>query len=569
MDSLQHVFAQNIVWIVGAVLLFLAVLGSIRYAASRYKKVPPSKVGVVYGRKNTVTIQTPEGPKTEVLGFRLLTGGGKIIWPIFEEYNEMELGVRGIEFDVEDIPTADGVRVTVSGIAALRIGHDQDSLISAARNFGDKNDSEIDSLLKKLMSGQLRAILGKMKVESLIQERDELNKQVLTVAEADMSKLGIKIDLLAIQNITDKLGYIDSLGKKRTEEVKRDAEIGVANAKREALEQTSEANKAGQTAKLNAEALIAEADRNLQIKKAGYEAEVARAQKTAEQAGPLAEAQALKAVKLAQVDVETTETEARIALAQQQAARVQQELVYQKIKPAEAEKEAMRITAEGAKLKLVIEADANADAAVKNAQAITTRANAEAGAARAKGEGDAAANQAKLLAEAAGSQAKLLAEAAGTEAKLLAQAKGTEAGLLAEATGKEKLAEALAKLDDTGKLLQVLDAAPNVVKAVGEALAKALGDEGLAKVFAAIALPVGSIDSINVVDFGGNSQNGGGPMSKFTSIGPDVFFNFLGRMKALGFGDILDKLGLNSDVLNSVFSRTEATVPATASTAKK
>jgi flotillin len=552
----QSFFAANVGWIVGAVLLFLAALGSVRYAASRYKKVPPSKVGVVYGRKNTITVQTTEGAKQEVIGFRLLTGGGKVIWPIVEEYNEMELGVRGIEFDVEDIPTADGVRVTVSGIAALRIGHDQDSLIAAARNFGDKTDSQIDALLQRLMSGQLRAILGKMKVEQLIQERDQLNKQVLEVAEADMAKLGIKIDLLAIQNITDKLGYIDSLGKKRTAEVKRDADIGVANAQREALEQTSEANKAGQTAKLDSEALIAEAQRNLDTKKAGYNAEVAKARATAEQAGPLAEAEALKGVKLAQVAVETAETQARIGLAEQNAARVEKELVSTTIKPAEAAKTALLIAAEGAKSKLVIEANANAEAAEKQASATRVKAEAERDATTAKGVGEAAATQARLLADAAGTEANLKATAAGTEANLMAQAKVKEAGLLAEAKGKLQLAEALAKLDETGRLLQILDAAPVVLQAAGAALAQALGTDGLAQVFKAIAEPMGNIDSIQVVDFGGNGQNGG-PLGKFTAIGPDVVFGLLAKAKALGFGPLLEKIGLTSAVLDGVFAHTE------------
>ena len=453
MDSFLQTVSTHLGVVIGTLLLVLAVMGSIRWAAGRYRKVPPSKVLVVYGRKHKMRVVQEDGSVTEeTFGFHVVTGGGKLIVPVLEACAELDLRARGIEFTVENIPTKDGVRVNASGIATVHISREQLHLISAAQNFEDKKDEDIDELLTKIMSGQLRAILGKMSIESLIGERYKLNQIVLEVAETELLKLGVKIDILTIQSITDNQGYIEALGKKRTAEVKRDAAVGEAQAERERMEKTSEAIRAGKEAELSNLARVAEAERDLNTKKAQYQAEVKAAEAKSAQAGPLAEAEALKAVKLAQVAVETSQTEARIALAQQEAAYREKQLVTEKIRPAEAEREASIIAAQATKQTAIIQAEAGKQTAIiqaeaafaaaeKNADAVRIKAEAEAGAIAKRGQGEADATKSKLLAEADGQKAKLLAEADGEKARLLAEAAGQEATLLAEARGKRELAE--------------------------------------------------------------------------------------------------------------------------------
>lgn len=563
MESLSQTINTHLGAVIGTLLLVLAVMGSIRWAAGRYRKVPPSKVLIVYGRKHRMKVVQPDGTESEeTFGFHVVTGGGKLIVPVLEACAELDLRARGIEFTVENIPTKDGVRVNASGIATVHISREQIHLVSAAQNFEDKKDADIDELLTKIMAGQLRAILGKMSIESLIGERDKLNQNVLEVAETELLKLGVKIDILTIQSITDNQGYIEALGKKRTSEVKRDAAVGEAQAERERMEKTSEAIRAGKEAELSNLARVAEAERDLNTKKAQYEAEVHAAQAKSAQAGPLAEAEALKAVKLAQVAVETSQTEARIALAQQEAAYREKQLVTEKIRPAEAEREASIIAAQAAKQTAIIQAEAGKQTAIiqaeaafaaaeKNADAVRIKAEAEGTAVAKKGQGEADATKSKLLAEADGQRAKLLAEAEGEKARLLAGAAGQEAALLAEARGKRELAEALAKLDSTGRLLQILDAAPRVAEAFGEALAKALGPQGLANVFGQIAAPLGNVDSIRILDMG-SSGNGSNPLSRLTSIGPKVVFDFVAQAQALGFGPLLEKVGITPALLKEL-----------------
>lgn len=546
----------------GTIFLVIAVLAMLKWAATRYKKATPSQALIFYGRKYKVKIPTGDGQfRVEEFGFKPLVGGGKIVWPFVEAVREMSLSARTIEFEVAEIPTVDGVRVTVEAAAVLHISSEMEQLIVSAQKFEDKDDKAIDNTLKTVLSGQLRAILGKMTIEQLIKEREELVKKTFEVAEQEMQKLGVKIDILNILNIKDNQQYIDSLGVARTAQVKRDAAVGKAEAEREEAERVAAADQAGKKARFEADANIAEAERDLNKRRADYDAEVASAKAKASQAGPLAEAEAMKAVKLAQVAVQTVETEARIELANKEAQRREADLAATVLTQAEADRKAAVIHADAERLKQVTQADAdrqqqiikaeaNFAAAAKQADAVRIAAEAEAAATAKKGQGQADAVRAQLLAEADGNKAKLTAEADGNKAKGLAVAASTEAQLLAEAKGKAQLAEALAKLNQTGQMLQILDAAPKVVEALGDALTKVLGKDGAAQIFQAIGAPLGSIDKVSIVDLnGGNS--GSSPMTKLPNTVIDLFFNFLTRAKAMGFdfSGLLEKIGLNVPAL--------------------
>ena len=574
--------SSNAGWVIGTILLFLALLGSLRYAASRYKKVPPSRVGIIYGRKQTYDLPGLNGEiKKEKLGFRLLTGGGALVYPFIEAYAELDLGARLIPLEVKQIPTQGGVMIDARGTATVVIGTDTSSLITAARNFEGKKEEQINQIARENLEGQLRSILGTLTVEELIGDRKKLNEGVLEGAESELLKLGLRISILTIQDITDEVGYIKSLGKKRTAEVQRDATIGEAEAQSKAKIASSNATKEAETVSAQNDVLIAEAKKKRDVQIAQFQAETEREQATAAQAGAIAAAEADKTVRQRKVEAEAAETTARIQLADQETARVEKELQFKVIKPAEAQKQASVIKAEGdkqtgildaegKKQRQIIEAEAAFEAASKQADATRTTATAEGDATAVRGEGEARSTRARLTAEADGEKAKRLADAAGTEAQLkavasgkeaelLAEAKGAEAKLLAEAKGKKELAIALAALDSTGKLLQVLDAAPKVAEAMGNALAKALGPDGLANVFGQMAAPLGSIDSIRMYDFGGNGSagNGGGALAKYASLTPDLLFQFLAKARALGFGDMLEKFGLTSEILDGLMAPTK------------
>lgn len=558
--------ANNSGWIIGTLLFFFALLGSAAFANSRYKKVPPSKLGILYGRKRKYKVTDPDGKSQDVeVGFRLLTNGGSIVIPILESYVEMNLGARLIPLNVADIPTQNKVSVAAQGTATVSIGNNENSMITAARRFQGHSEEDINNIIKENLEGQLRSILGTLTIEELISEREKLNEAVLKGAEQELLKLGMEIQILTIQGITDRHGYIEALGQGKIAEVKRDAKVREAEATRDSQIASSNALKEAELIAAQNNVLVAAAQKERDVQVAQFKATTDKERALADQAGALAAAGMDKQVRQAKVEAEAAETMSRIALAEQEILRVEKELQFTQIKPAEAARQAAIINANASKQSgiiraeqdkevKVINANAEFDAAAKQADAVRIQAEAAGIATQKRGEGEAAAKKAVLIAEAEGRERDLIATAEGDKATRLAFAEGERARLIAEADGKEKLAEALKKLDDTGKLLQILDQLPEISTALGNAMAKALGPEGAASIFGQMALPMGNIDSIHIVDVGGNGNASGNGISKFASTLPNLLFQFLTQSKALGFDlePILNKLGLNSDLLKTL-----------------
>jgi flotillin len=235
---------------------------------------------------------------------------------------------------------------------------------------------------------------------------------------------------------------------------------------------------------------------------------------------------------VAEAERDAAEREAQIKVQEKEAIRRQKELEATLVAQARADRDKATIDADAAKQRKVIEAQAEAEA-------LKTTAEARKNAATLEGEGEAAATRAKLIASAEGKAAE------------------KKEALLAEAQGTEKLAEALAKMTQDARFIIIMDKLPGLLDKGGEAIARALGPQGLAAVFESIAKPLGSVDSIHVIDLGGQHADGNGnsnALSKMTNIGPEIVFGFLAKAQALGFGPALEKLGLTSDLLKSLSS---------------
>jgi flotillin len=490
------------------VVVVVAFIALMRIVSNNYIKVPPNEVAIFYGRKYV----TKDGQQ---VGFRVVTGGAKLKIPILESVQYLPLNVFSIDLQVQGVPNKDGVLVNVRGVANVKILSDEVSLFTACERFLGMGLPEIKEIAYKNLEGHLRAIIGRLTVEEIVSDRTKFNQEVLREAAEDLHRIGLGIDVLTVQEIDDEYGYIKALGQKRTAEVKRDATIGTAEAERDAtLRATTAKREAEQKANQNL-ALIAEAEKERDVKKAQYFAEVQREQATASQAGPLAEAEAKKEVVIKQVEVQRVKTlkEAEVALAE--AERQQNELLATIVRPAEAKKEAAIAVAEGER-----------QATVKTADGERQKRELE-------GQGDGAAIRARGQAEADIMRMKVLAqgesEAQVTKLKVLAQgqseAEVIRLKLLAEAEGIEKKAEAFRKLDEAGRTLQILEVVRYLVP---ESLEK------LAPVMAEISKPLGNVDRISIVDFGGNSGTGGGGVGRFAQTAPIVLTQFFEGLKAVG-----------------------------------
>ncbi len=502
------------------VLTAFVVLVVMMTAMRNYVKVPPNKVAVFFGRKR----KAPDG---RYVGFRLVTGGAAFRWPIVESVTYLDLTIFPIDLDVRDVPNKDGVLVSVQAVANVKIRSDQQSLAAAAERFLGRSVEEIKQIAYKNLEGHLRSIVGRLTVEEIVRDRAKFNQEVLVEAAADLQKIGLGVDVLTIQKVADPEGYIEALGKKRTAEVKRDAQIGESMAAREATIQSTTALREGKEQENANLALVAQAEKERDVKKAVYQAEVEAEQARARQAGPLSEAKAKQAVVEQEVLVDLARTKKQTEVAMAEAERRQQQLVAEVVRPAEATKAQVILQAEANKQREILDAEGHKTAVITIADAEKQRLAME-------GTGAAEALKAKLLAEAEGNKAKLLAEAEGTRAKLLAEADGIKAKLLAEAEGALKKAQAFGQLDPSARSMLVLERLPDVIRA-------------FAPVAGAVAAPMGGIDKLVMID-GGGSGGSGSPLQRLAGAVPSTLFQLVQTAQAMGLdlSGLLGKVGIDA-----------------------
>jgi len=439
--------------VVGIVALFAAM----GLFARNYIKVPPSQVAIFYGRKHKY--EDDKGNRVMV-GFRVVKGGAALRVPLLEKIAYLSLNIISIPLKIQRAYTKEGVPVSVEAVANVKIAGDDMSLRAAAERFLGMTPEQVKSVIFQTLEGHLRAILGTLTVEAINADRSAFAQKMTDEAAQDLKKMGVNIDILTIQQISDEMGYLDALGRKRTAEVKRDALIGEALAQRDAMIQSASADQEGRTKRYEADVTIAQSLRDKETRQAEFDAAVKAKQAEAEQAGPLANAVAQQRVTEQTVRIEQVRTQQQVAVAEQEAARKEKELIATVVKPAEAQRQALVLQAEGARQATIIKAEAT---------------------------------QKELEFQGAGEAAKIekigRAEAAKVLAVGEAEAEVIKKKLLAEAEGLQKKADAWKQFNEAAVINLVVDKMPELAQAFATQLA--------------------GIDKISIVEMGG-SGNGHG-----------------------------------------------------------
>src|SRR5256712_11136191 len=349
-------------------------------------------------------------------GFRIVKGGGTFVYPVVEKVDILSLELLTIDVQTPEVYTSKGVPVKVDGVAQIKVKGDDVSIATAAEQFLSKGTEEIKSIAMQTLEGHLRAILGTMTVEEIYQNRDAFASKVQEVAAGDMANMGLGIVSFTIRDIRDTQGYLEALGKPRIAQVKRDAQIGQAEADRDSMIRSAQAAQAGQEAKFAADTKIAEAQRDYQSNVAQYQAAVNQKKAEADLAYDLQKYKTGQLVKAEEVQVNIIEKQKQIELQQQEVLRKQRELEANVQKPADAERYKVETLANATKFQLETEATGAASA---------TKATgfASADVVKATGLAEAEANKARGLAEAAiiEAQGKATAEAMRVKAESFKQ----------------------------------------------------------------------------------------------------------------------------------------------------
>src|ERR1700754_292133 len=510
---------QNLLIPVVILVVVIGFLIALMLLSRNYIKVSPNEAAVISGRSRKL----PDGT---LVGYRLVRGGATLIVPFLEKVEYLNLNVLTVPLATSRAYTVQGVPVSVKAVANVKIKGDDDSMRAAAERFLGMKTEEFHKLVFQTLEGHLRAILGTLTVEEINNDRQSFAQKLTTEAAGDLEKMGIGLDALTIQEISDEEGYLDALGKRRTAEVQRDAEIGQAEALRDSKIKAALAMQEGERVRLASEADIAASTRATEVKRAQFQAEIKREQATAEQAGPLSEAKARQEVVAEEVRVEKIRTQEQIAVQEQEVLRREKELEATVVKKAEAERRARVLLAQGQQEAAVLEAEGQKQAVIATAEAQSQKVQRE-------GAGRASAIEAEGRAEAEKISALGLAEAAKIEAQGLAHAKAVEAQGLAEAVAIKEKAAAWREFNDAARLQTILERLPGIIEATAPALK-------------AISEPLGNIEKVVMIDHGGDGNGGGsGGLNPFAQTGPTMIYALLQQLQALGLTmpEILKQLG--------------------------
>lgn len=425
----MEILSTVIPFIIPAIIVIAVVV----ILASGYLKAPPDVAYVISGLRKKP---------------RILVGQAGIKIPFFERVDKLALGA--IQIDVKtssSVPTAEYINVRVDSNVNVKVGQSDEMIKLACQNFLNMPRDEINRKVRDLLEGNVREIIGQMKLTDMVSDRKAFSEKVQENAVPDLARFGLELVSFNVQNFMDENGVIDNLGIDNVEQIRKKAAIAKSDAQREIAIAEAENAKTSNDAKVKAAEEIAARNNDLAIKQAQLQRE-ADTQKAQAEAAKSIETENQKRLKnIAATNAEIAKAEREAELKQKEVELKEYELTALVRKQADAEKYAAEKAAEADLIRRQKEAEAKryeqeqkaaADkyAAEQNAEAMRVKADAEKYAAMAQAEGIAAVGKA----DAEAIQAKALAEAEGIDRKAEAQKKMGEASIV------ELVMEALPKI---------------------------------------------------------------------------------------------------------------------------
>jgi len=294
-------------------------------------------------------------------GKKMVTGSWAWAWWLVTDVQKMSLEVMTLNPMCDNVETKQGVPLTVTGVAQVKIMKDDKFLGIAAEQFLGKKEDEIVETILQTLEGHLRAILGTLTVEEVYKDRDQFANLVRDIAKPDVGKMGIEILSFTIKDVYDNVDYLSSLGKSQTAAVKRDAEIGVAQANRDAGIREAECEKAAMDIKYSTDTKIEDNSRAFKLQKANFDKEVNSAKAEAQLAYELQAAKIQQRIRNEEIQIQVVERRKQIEIEEQEIKRKEKELTATVKLPAEAEAYKVQTVAEGNRTKVVESAKADGE----------------------------------------------------------------------------------------------------------------------------------------------------------------------------------------------------------------
>ncbi|CAN5794731.1 flotillin family protein [soil metagenome] len=473
-------------------VLVVSLMLILALVARLYRKVGPNQALVVYGFGGT----------------KVVKGSGKVIWPMIQSSRELSLEL--MSFDVapqQDLYTSQGVAVNVEAVAQIKVQSDPVSILTAAEQFLTKDSVEREGLIRLVMEGHLRGIVGQLTVESIVKEPEMVADRMRGNIAEDMSKMGLEVISFTIREVRDNNEYILNMGKPDVAKVRRTADIAVAEAERDiairraqAMREAKIAEAAAEQEKVTAESMSqtkqAEAVRDLELKKAEYDRSVQEQRAQADKAYEIQANVQQQRIVEEEVRVEQVRKQGEIAVQEAEILRREKELIATVLRAAEVEKQRIETLAEAEKQREILRATGSAEAR------------------KLQGEAEAVALRVQGLAEAE-----------------IIQAKGAS-----EANALQTKAGAYQEFNQAAVLDRLLAEMPAVVRALAEPLTK--------------------VDKITVISTGADSKGQGTGVNRVATDVTSMIAQFPAMLESLT-GVRLEDLLKNVPETGSTFRKSE------------
>ncbi len=422
-----------------AIIIGVVVILFVVFILASYIKAPTDRALIVSGlRKN---------PK-------FVIGKSALRIPFLQRVDKLELKMISVDVKTkESVPTNEYINVNIDSAVKIKVGSSKEMLEKAASNFLNKNEDYIRNSVGDVLEGNVREIIGQMRLEDIVQDRKMFAEKVQENAAPDMARMGLEIVSFNVQNVTDEGNVIENLGIDRVVSISKSAQISRAESERDIEVAKANATKQANDARIEAETAIAERNNELEIKKQELKraADVKKAE--ADAAYEIQQQEQRKTIEITTADANIAKQEKEIELREKEIAVKEKTLDADIRKQAEAEKYATQQKAK--------KAQAEADRFAKEQEAEAVKAQG-------------------------------IAEAESIKAKGLADAESIKARGLAEAEAMEKKAEAMAKYGKAAMTEMIIKVLPQMAEA--------------------IAKPLESIDKVTIID-GGSGENGVGTFS--------------------------------------------------------
>src|SRR6202050_4374109 len=337
-------------------LMLLALIFLMAMFARLFRKAGPHEAMIVYGFRGT----------------RIVKGRGTVIFPMVQSCRGLSLEL--MSFDVapkQDLYTRQGVAVTVEAVAQIKVKSDPESIQTAAEQFLTKTDQEREGLIRLVMEGHLRGIIGQLTVEEIVKQPEMVGERMRSTCADDMNKMGLEVISFTIKEVRDKNEYITNMGRPDVARIKRDADVAAAEADRDTAIRRAVASRESAVAKAQADqervlaetlsqTKQAEAQRDLEVKKAEYLEVTKKQQAQADKAYDIQTNIMQQQVIAEQVKVQQVEKEQQVKVQEAEINRREKELIATVLKGAEIERQRIETLAAAEKQRLIAEAEGHA-----------------------------------------------------------------------------------------------------------------------------------------------------------------------------------------------------------------